>query len=436
MLIIFSFFVYKVFSYLFKNIEDEKLFNFLSYLKDIELKNEQLENSNLTTKIVKNRIEQINSTIQQNITFNESNITNILQEKYIFDNVETYIDNFIELPLSEYNISNFTICKNPKISIIVPVYNSQNEILYLHKTIQEQSLKDLEIIYIDDFSNDNSSQLIESLQKKDRRIILLKNKKNKGPFYCRNKGAIFANGEYIQFLDSDDILVGNILEKVYITAKTKNIDIVQYEFVIKYEKYKYFKEKIKDDIIYQPELSDLLFYGKGKLEQAIFYIFNRIIKKDVYLNALMFMGDEILNEKLYYNEDMIQLFCIFRNASSFLFFDDIGYAKLPRKNNVTSLYGQYHNQSYANRIFHDNFIEVKFLYKKTENNEHDKAICFEFLKICVNQYHPILNNITEGYELFDEVFDLLLDSKYFNDYQKINMQQLKDKMMINRYTKK
>lgn len=419
-----------------KNIGHKKSFDFLCYLKDIELKNERLENSSLTTKIVQNRIEQINLTVQQNITFNESNYTNILQEKYIVEKVETYINNFIELPLSEYNISNFTICKNPKISIIIHVYNSQNEILYLHKTIQEQSLKDLEIIYIDDFSNDNSSQLIESLQKKDRRIILLKNKKNKGPFYCRNKGAIFANGEYIQFMDSDDILVGNILEKVYITAKTKNIDIVQYKFFKKYENYSFLIEKTKGDIIYQPELSDLLFYGKGSFEQVIFYIFNRIIKKDVYLNALMFMGDEFLNEKLYLNEDIIPLFCIFRNASSFLVFDDIGYAKLPRKNNVKSLYDQYHNSSYVNRIFHDNFIELKFLYKKTENNEHDKAICWEFLKIFKNQYRPILNNITEGYELLDDVFDLLLDSKYFKDNQKIKMQQLKDNMTANRYIKK
>lgn len=76
--------------------------------------------------------------------------------------------------------------------------------------MQFQSLKDFEIIFIDDCSSDNTSQIILELQKKDQRIILLKNKKNKGPFYSRNKGAIFSRGEYIQFVDSDDILVNYV----------------------------------------------------------------------------------------------------------------------------------------------------------------------------------------------------------------------------------
>ena len=64
----------------------------------------------------------------------------------------------------------------------------------------------MEIIFVDDCSLDNTTQIISRLQKKDKRIILLKNKRNQGPFYSRNKAAIFARGEYIQFVDSDDIL--------------------------------------------------------------------------------------------------------------------------------------------------------------------------------------------------------------------------------------
>ena len=64
------------------------------------------------------------------------------------------------------------------------------------KSIQAQSLEDLEIIFVDDFSLDNTTQIISRLQKKDKRIILLRNKQNKGPFYSRNKAVIFARGEY------------------------------------------------------------------------------------------------------------------------------------------------------------------------------------------------------------------------------------------------
>jgi teichuronic acid biosynthesis glycosyltransferase TuaG len=87
-------------------------------------------------------------------------------------------------------------------------------------------MQDIEIIYIDDCSIDKSDELIQNLQKKDKRIILLKNKERKGTFYSRNKGAIFARGEYLQYIDSADLLVGNILEKAYLNAKTNNIDII------------------------------------------------------------------------------------------------------------------------------------------------------------------------------------------------------------------
>ena len=129
------------------------------------------------------------------------------------------------------NIRYLNICKEPKISIITPIYNSQEELFSLHKSIQAQSLKTMEIIYIDNNSTDNSSQIIQNLQIRDKRIILLKNKGNKGPF-SRNKGVLFAKGEYIQFIDSDDALFWNILEKSYIIVKFRNLDIIQYRAYI------------------------------------------------------------------------------------------------------------------------------------------------------------------------------------------------------------
>jgi glycosyltransferase involved in cell wall biosynthesis len=113
------------------------------------------------------------------------------------------------------------------------MYNSQIFIFQIIKSIQVQSLKDIEIIFIDDCSLDNTTQIIKKMQKKDKRIILLKNKENMGPFYSRNKAVIFAKGEYIQFIDSDDILINNILEKAYLIAKNNNLDIVQYKLIKK-----------------------------------------------------------------------------------------------------------------------------------------------------------------------------------------------------------
>ena len=251
--------------------------------------------------------------------------------------------------------------KNPKISIIIPIKNSYKNILKLHKSIQDQSLKDIEIIYVDDCSSDNTTQFIKKLQKKDRRIILLRNKINKGPFYSRNKAVIFARGEFIQFIDSDDILINNILEKSFCIAKDKNLDIVQYKFIIKKNKYHIYDEKTNDSIIFQPELNEQMYYGKGKLKQTNHYIFNKIIKKIIFLKSFIFIGDETLKINLYMNEDLIQLFSVLRVSNSLLFINNIGYVKLEENNNE-SLFSEHNNPKFANQIFHDNIIELKFLY--------------------------------------------------------------------------
>jgi glycosyltransferase involved in cell wall biosynthesis len=151
---------------------------------------------------------------------------------------------------------------------------------------------------------------------------LLKNKKNKGPFYSRNKAAIFSRGEFIQFVDSDDILINNILEKAYLIAKNKNIDIIQYKIVKKHIKFSILDETTSFNIIRQPELSDQMYYGRGKLRQDNYYIFNKLINKKTFLDSLIFIGNDFLKTELYMNEDLLQLFSILRVANSLLFIND------------------------------------------------------------------------------------------------------------------
>ena len=322
--------------------------------------------------------------------------------------------------------------KNPKISIIIPIFNSEIYLLNIHYCIQNQTLKDIEIIYIDDCSKDNSTQLIQKLQKKDKRIILLKNKKNRGEFYSRNKAPMFCKGEYIQFIDSDDLIIYNILEKAYITAKLRNVDVVQYGVVLPDRKKKFYliEEITKNGVIYQPELSDQMYYGKGKLKQDNFFIFNKIIKTEIFLKSLIFIGDEYLKENIYINEDLLQLFSILRVANSLLFIKDIGYIKMfyDNKKTQTSLTN---TSEFANRVFHDNILEAKFLFERSQNNSHDKAICIDFLRISKNLYSSIMKNINYGYEFFDEVFNLLLNSQYYTNEQKNKIQDYKNKMFIN-----
>ena len=387
----------------------------------------EFENNNITIDIVKKRINEINKT--KKILLNELKISKEDNKEYNIKDID--INHFIYFLTNENNITEFKYSKNPKISIIIPIYNSELFLLNLHYNIQKQSLKDIEIIYIDDCSIDNSTQLIKNLQKKDKRIILLKNKKNKGKFYSRNKAAIFCRGEYIQFIEPNDLIVFNILEKAYKTAKLRNVDVVQYQIVLQYKNMKLdlFDEIAKNGIIYQPELSDQMYYGKGKLEQNNFYIFNKIIKSEIFLKSLIFIGDDYLKKNIYINEEHIQLFSILRVAKSFLFIKNIGYIKMNYYDNKKSQSSIEKSSEFANKVFHDNFLELKFLFEKSRNNTRDKAICIDFLRVFNNLYSSIIKNINEGYEFFDEIFNLLLNSQYYTSNQKNKIKEIKNNIM-------
>ena len=125
------------------------------------------------------------------------------------------------------NIKKFMKRKNPKISIISPIYNREKCLMRFLKNLQYQNFKDIEIIFVDDFSKDNSANIIEKFQAKDKRIILIKNRKNKGTFVTRNIGVLFSKGKYLNIPDPDDILSKDILHNCYMISKKFKYDIFQ-----------------------------------------------------------------------------------------------------------------------------------------------------------------------------------------------------------------
>ena len=108
----------------------------------------------------------------------------------------------------------------PKVSVFLPIYNKY---LYLKRSIDsilKQSLKNLEIIAVNDFSSDNSLKILKKLSKKDNRIKIVNNDRNHGLLYSRAMGILNCTGEYLLNLDPDD-MIPNIynLEILYKIAK-------------------------------------------------------------------------------------------------------------------------------------------------------------------------------------------------------------------------
>lgn len=115
-----------------------------------------------------------------------------------------------------------------KVSIVIPVYNTENYVVETVESILNQTLKEIEIIIINDGSTDNSFQLVRSLALRDQRIRFY-TQQNKGLSETRNYGIELAKGEYIYFMDSDDILSPTALMECYQKSKSCNLDFLIFD---------------------------------------------------------------------------------------------------------------------------------------------------------------------------------------------------------------
>ena len=147
--------------------------------------------------------------------------------------------------------------------------------------------------------------MIKESQKKDKRIILLKNKKNKGTLISRNIGVIYSKGKYIILPDPDDIINKNILNICYKYAEKYNCEMIRFNMYIGNKKI-FFNEivnKFDNRFIYQPELSTYLYYGNNELQIIDFYITNKFIKKDLYIRTINYIENRYLNLYMIFMED-------------------------------------------------------------------------------------------------------------------------------------
>lgn len=116
----------------------------------------------------------------------------------------------------------------PKVSVIIPVYNTEKYLRECLDSIVNQTLKDIEIICVDDGSSDGSPCILEEYRAKDSRVVVIK-QANSGLSSARNRGMHRAHGEYIAFVDSDDYLELNALEKASQIAIAEDLDIIVFE---------------------------------------------------------------------------------------------------------------------------------------------------------------------------------------------------------------
>ena len=210
---------------------------------------------------------------------------------------------------------------NSKISIIIPVYNVEKYISQCLDSAINQSLKDIEIIIVDDCGSDNSMDIAYEYAKNDSRIKIIKNSQNMGLFLTRCEGIKSATGEYILNLDSDDFLDLRACEIASNATKDGYYDVVKFSAY----NYENGNATIFDKILENDSFESLEEYANYMYRQKGYPRWNLafiLIKRDIYLRAFEILD---LKYRITMAEDALMNFVLWNLSDKFRHISDILY---------------------------------------------------------------------------------------------------------------
>ena len=308
-----------------------------------------------------------------------------------------------------------------KVSVIVPVYNVEEYLPKCLDSLINQTLSDIEIIVVNDGSPDNSQDIIDKYKKKDKRIISII-KENGGQGSARNLGLEKSRGEYISFIDSDDWIELDMLEKMYEKAVLNDSDIVMCgyknvfsnnveivnlkEEILNNQTSKLFSTVMVWDKLYKKEF--LLNSGIKFFEDKIWYEdFNYTIKLLSLTDKIDYVNKPFYNY-LIRNQSTMRNSNIFKNMDLIKIFDDIiDFCK------DKHIYEKYYDEIEFLAIDHFSFAMVRVIKskgnkkdKKQVLNEFDKYLRKHFYNLKDNKYLKTFPNNRRV------IYNLLINKRY------------------------
>ncbi|HEH4550969.1 glucosyltransferase [Campylobacter coli] len=244
----------------------------------------------------------------------------------------------------------------PQLSIIIPLFNSCDFISRALQSCINQTLKDIEILIIDDKSKDNSLNIVLEFAKKDPRIKIFQNEENLGTFASRNLGVLHSSSDFIMFLDSDDFLALNACE-LALTKIKQGFDLLCFDAFVHRVKTKQFYRFKQDEAFNQKEFFEFL----GKQRHFCWSVWAKCFKKDIILKSFEKIK---IDERLSYGEDV--LFCYIY----FMFCEKIAVFKTCIYHYEFNPNGRYENKN--KEILWQNYQD------KVKSNELIKKLSLEF----------------------------------------------------------
>ena len=357
--------------------------------------------------------------IEESIKYREINENNILIDHYIYQGNE-----------------------EPDISVIITVYNQANCFYKVLRSVQNQSLKNIEIIIIDDCSLDNTTEVIENYMKEDKRIKYLKNESNNGKIKSRSDGVRMAKGKYITIIDGDDALSHeNILFNSLTIANMANLDVVEFRYGF-FEKHKLIQlnfnlnniKNLKNRIIYQPELTfkfvDLV-EGDSINGFSNRCIWGKLIKNDVFRKVVEFIGPKYTEDYLLDYEDTIMVVALFRVAKSYYYMQELGYYK--SKGECENPFPILENKKCKSKNFLinselDSIKYLNFLLDISKNSEIENKLIYKEL-MALDHYKKLNRKINKNFSYVYSIINRINESSFYLNNHRKKINKIKSKLL-------
>ena len=319
-----------------------------------------------------------------------------------------YIDICIKGKLLDNNT--YTLSKDPKISVVMPLYKGGKYLHYSLRSIQNQKMKDIEIILIDDNSRDNTPLIIENYMKEDPRIKFIKNEVNRKVLYSKSMATLNSKGKYIIQLDQDDIFIrDDLFDFLYEEAEKNNLDLIQFRDITKNNFHLNRKTIVNcvgrhyilpknNQYKTQPELKDTMYINNN-----VFLLWGLLIKADIYKKAIYYLWKIIINYQIIFHEDYLILFMIIILSQNYKY---INYFSLIHLNNLRSSSNKHWNinEYYLSILLFPIVLSDNYI----KNNPTD-------IKILINFIHLFIKEFSKGKNLYPNIFKTAIDKILYNN---------------------
>ena len=238
---------------------------------------------------------------------------------------------------------------NDLISIIVPVYNTENYLYRCVDSVLDQTYKNIEVILVDDGSTDSSPQICDEYAKKDKRVVVV-HKQNGGLSSARNAGLDIAKGEYIGFVDSDDFIEPYMYEDLISAIKDNLNTIGNVMYVRSYE-----SGDISPSVVphnFDQDISSEKYFEELLLHVGDVSVCTKLFPKNIIGNLRF--PDGILNE------DLIFMVQIITKIKTVKFVGQVGYYYFVREKSISSGYGKAIIDMQINSLWVLNYVVKKY----------------------------------------------------------------------------